>query len=287
MDNKRLREGDIEDHSGVREALRLALRNLVLLRARTVVPLLVIAMLACALDFFAGFQRVLMQKEEAEAAFAQGLGQLAVVPSDGAGFASAAMAEGVRARAAATHGVALAILHAGPGDALQHLAIYVANPADEERVRADLSARLRDDDVPARVIEARFLSGPYRAARRRANAGLGAAGLAVLALAGAMSCWSATVNGKRRRRELTVMRSFGLQRRGITSHVMAEAVVVAVCAIVLATMAGSVASWLAEAFGWNLPVELDPARLAGTMAALLAVTTAAAAIPALRAAEPK
>ena len=269
----------------MREAWRLALRNLVLLRARTVVPLLVIALLACALDFLAGWQRVLMQKEEAEAAFALGLGQLAVVPADGSHFGGARLADSVRTRASATRGVALAVLHASPGDALEHVAIYLANAGDQESVRAALAAQLVNE--PVSVIEAKYLSGPYRAARRRANAELGAAGLAAMSLAGAMSCWSASKNGRRRRRELSVLRSFGLLRRGITAHVMAEAIVVAAGAIVLAVMAGSVASWLAGALGWRLPVELDPRNVAGTMAALFAVTVAAAAIPALRAAEPK
>ncbi|MGZ5199438.1 MAG: hypothetical protein ACXWC4_06670 [Telluria sp.] len=98
----------------------MALRNLVLLRARTVMPLLLIALLACALDFFAGCQRVLMQQEQNRAAFAQGLGQLAIVPSDGRRFGSGEP-DHLRSVAAATRGVALAVPHLDLRDALQYV----------------------------------------------------------------------------------------------------------------------------------------------------------------------
>ncbi|MGZ5199439.1 MAG: FtsX-like permease family protein [Telluria sp.] len=163
----------------------------------------------------------------------------------------------------------------------------MAKPGDEDRVRDALSAVLRNQKLSSSVIRADVLSGRYRSARRLANAELGLAGLALLVFAGAISFWAAAVNGKRRRRELVVLRSFGLQRRGITAHVMAEGILVAIGAVVLAAMLGSTTSWLAEELGWRLPVELDPLRLLGTMAALLGVTIAAAAIPALRAADAK
>jgi ABC-type antimicrobial peptide transport system permease subunit len=68
---------------------------------------------------------------------------------------------------------------------------------------------------------------------------------------------------------------------------MAEAILVGIGALVLAAMLSSATSWFADALGWQLPVELDPFRLLGTMAALLGVSVAAAAIPALRAADVK
>jgi hypothetical protein len=286
VDNKRLGGDQIDDVYGMREACQMALRNLVLLRPRTVVPLLIIALLVCALDFFAGFQRLLMRQEQHQAAFAQGLGQLAIVPSAGRSFANGEP-EHLRSLAGATHGVALAVPHLDLRDALQYVAIYVARPGDEDRVRDSLSAGLRQLKLTASVIRADLLSGRYRAARRLANAELGLAGLALLVFAGGISFWAAAVNGKRRRRELVVLRSFGLQRRGITPYVMAEAILVGIGALVLAAMLSSATSWLADALGWQLPVELDPLRLLGTMAALLGVSVAAAAIPALRAADVK
>jgi hypothetical protein len=281
VENKRLGEGD-EDTYGLREACHLALRNLVLLRPRTVVPLLIIALLACALDFFAGCQRVLMQGEENRAAFAQGLGQLAIVPGDARSF-SDGEPERLRALAAATPGVALTVTHAGRRDALQYIAVFVTATSGEERVLAALAAGL--GKAPASVIRASLLSERYRAARRLADAELGLAGLGLLLLAGAISFWAAAVNGRRRQRELVVLRSFGLQRRGIAAHVMAEGILVGLGAVVLAAAISSATSWVVEGLGWQLPVELDPVRLLGTLAALLGVSIAAAAIPAVRAAD--
>jgi hypothetical protein len=285
VDQKRL-SGDQEDAYGMREAWQLALRNLVLLRPRTVMPLLIIALLACALDFFAGCQRVLMQREESRAAFAQGLGQLAIVPNSGRSFTDEEPAR-LRSLLANTPGVALAVPHVDRRDALQYIAIYVPTQIDEERVLASLASKLQSGGGVASVIRGNALSERYRDARRLVNAELGLAGLAMLALAGAISFWAAAVNGKRRRRELVVLRSFGLRRRGITAHVMAEGLVVGIGAVVLAAMLSSATSWLVEGLGGHLPVELDPARLLGTLAALLGVSVAAAAIPALRAADPQ
>jgi hypothetical protein len=279
VDNKRLGE---EDRFGVREACGQALRNLMLLRPRTVVPLLIIALLACALDFFAGCQRVLMQREESRAAFAQGLGQLAIVPGESRSFPGGEP-ERLLALAAATPGVALAVPHADRRDALQYIAVFVSSPGGEEQVLGALAAAV--GKAPVSVIRSNLLSDRYRAARRLADAELGLAGLGLLVLAGVISFWAAAVNGRRRRRELVVLRSFGLQRRGITAHVMAEGILVGVGAVVLAAAMSSATSWVVEGLGWQLPVELDPVRLLGTLAALLGVSIAAAAIPALRAAD--
>jgi hypothetical protein len=269
-----------EDSDGVREACRLALRNLMLLRARTVVPLLIIALLACALDFFAGRQRLLVQGEENRAAFTQGLGQLAIVPRDGRSFPGGEV-EHLRALAAGTRGVALAVPHVDRAMALQYISVFVTAPGGEEAVLAMLATTLAK--APASVIRSNLLSARFRSARHLADAELGLAGLGMLALAGAISFWSAAANGKRRRRELVVLRSFGLQRHGIAAHVMAEGVLVSLGAVVLAAAISSAASWLVEGLGGRLPVELDPVRLLGTLAALLGVSVAAAAIPALRA----
>jgi hypothetical protein len=286
VDNKRLGGNENDDVHGVREAWRLALRNLLFLRGRTVVPLLVIALLACALDFFAGFQRVLMQREQSTAAFAQALGQLAIIPAEGRSFPDE-HADRLRNLAAATAGVALTVPHVDRRDALQYVAVYVTRPDNEEAVRNALGARIRSEKLSGTVIPGTLLSDRFRAARRIADAELGVAGLALLALAGAISFWAAAVNGKRRRRELAVMRSFGMQRRGITAHVLAEGILVGIGAVILASMLSSAASWLANGLGWHLPVELDPVRLLGTLAALLAVSVAAAAVPAMRVASVK
>jgi hypothetical protein len=281
VDKKRLSE-DNEDAYGLREAWQIALRNLVLLRPRTVVPLLIIALLACALDFFAGCQRVLMQREESRAAFAQGLGQLAIVPTSNRSFPDEEP-ERLRGIVAATPGVALVVPHLDRRDALQYVAVFLTTRGDEDRVLALLNEKLHNQAPAASVIRANLLSGRYRAARRLADAELGVAGLALLALAGAISFWAAAVNGKRRRRELVVLRNFGLRRRGITAYVMAEGLVIGIGAVVLASMLSSATSWVVEGLGWQMPVELDPVRLLGTMAALLGVSVASAAIPALRA----
>jgi hypothetical protein len=280
VDNRR-RGCDKNEDYGMREACRLALRNLLFLRARTIVPLLLIAVLACGLDFFAGCQRVLMQQEASRAAFAQGLGQLAIVPAEGRSFADG-QPERLRDLAATTRGVALAVPHLDRHDALQYLAIYIANPGDEDVVLDTLATGLGRRQLPASVIHAGVLSDRYRAARRVVNAQLGGAGLGLLALAGVISYWAAAVNGERRRRELMVLRSFGLQRRGVMPHVMAEGILVGIGAVILAALLSSVTSWLAGGFGWHMPVELDPVRLLGTLTALLGVSIASAAIPALR-----
>jgi hypothetical protein len=271
-----------EDAYGLGEACRAALRNLVLLRPRTVGPLLIIALLACALDFFAGCQRMLMQKEASHAAFTQGLGQLAIVPSGGGDFRQDEP-ERLRALAAAIPGVSLVVPHVGENDALRHIAVFVDSPPDEDRVFNALVPRLHSSAPSATVIRANLLSERYRSARLQANLQLGLAGLGLLILAGGISFWAAAVNGKRRQRELVVLRSFGLQRRGITAHVLAEGVLIGMGAVLLGCMISSAASWVMEGFGSHLPVELDPVRLLATMAALLAVSVTAAAVPALKA----
>ncbi|GAB3464528.1 hypothetical protein GCM10027321_28490 [Massilia terrae] len=266
-------------------AVQLALRNLICLRPRTMGPLVAIALLLCALDLFAGSRRMQLQRVEQQAAFEQGYGHLAVLPLGG-GFGTDA--EAVRRLAAATPGVTLVVPRTGPTGERQRFAAYLARPEGAERALDQLAARLRDAGLHAEVRRGESLSGHYVALRDAVNAELAAAVLAMLVLAGAITFAVATVNCVERRRELAVLRAFGLPRGGLVAHVMAEALMVGLGAIVLAGGIGSFGHWAIGQCSWlgsaGVAIELEPGRVLLALLAVMSVVGAAALRPALKAA---
>lgn len=267
-------------------AVQLALRNLIWMRPRTMGPLVAIALLLCALDLFAGSRRLQLQQTEQQAAFEQGYGQLAVLPPGG-GFG--ADAEAVRQLVAATAGVTLVVPRPGLKGEPQRFAAYLARPDGVGQALDQLEARLRNAGLHAEVRRGEMLSDRYLALREAVQAELAAAALATLVLLGAITFVVASVNCVERRRELAVLRAFGLPRGGLVAHVMAEALMVGLGAIVLAAGMGSFVHWAIGQCSWlgsaGVAIELQPGRLLVAMLAVMGVVGLAALRPASRAAQ--
>lgn len=265
-------------------AVQLALRNLIWMRPRTIGPLVAIALLLCALDLFAGSRRVHLQRIEQEAAFGQGYSQLAVLPI---GTGVGTDVDAIRKLAAATAGVTLVVPRTDPKGEVQRFAVYLAQPDQAARAQAVLGDKLRQARVHAEVRRGEFLSEQYQSVRASASTELVAAVLAMLALAGALTFTVASINCVERRRELAVLRAFGLPRGGLVMHVMAEAMMVGLGAIVLAVAAGTVVDWSIRQCSWlgkaGISIELEPGRLLAAMSAVMGVVCLAALRPALRA----
>lgn len=266
-------------------AVQLALRNLLWMRPRTMGPLVAIALLLCALDLFAGSRRTQLQRTEQQEAFAQGYGQLAILPL-GTGFGTDAAA--IRKLIGATAGVTLVAPRTGPKGEVLRFAAYLARADDAGPAQKLLEAGLRQARLHAEVRRGESLSEHYNAVREVADTELAAAALAMLALVGALTFAVASVNCVERRRELAVLRAYGLPRGGLVTHVVAEAAMVGLGAIVLAAAAGSLVDWSIRQCSWlrnaGIAIELEPGRLFVALGAVMAVVCLAALRPALKAA---
>lgn len=264
-------------------AVQLALRNLLWMRPRTMGPLVAIALLLCALDLFAGSRRMQLQRTEQQAAFAQDYGQLAILPL-GTGFGTDAAA--IRKLIGATAGVTLVAPRTGPKGEVLRFAAYLARADDAGPAQELLEAELRQARLHAEVRRGESLSEHYIAVREVADTELAAAALAMLALVGALTFAVASVNCVGRRRELAVLRAYGLPRGGLVTHVVAEAAMVGLGAIVLATAAGSVVNWsirqCSRLRNAGIAIELKPGHLFVALAAVMAVVCLAALRPALK-----
>lgn len=257
-------------------SLQLALRNLLRARRRTLGPVLLIALALCGLDLFFGWEGEALRQAEQDAVFGERLGHLAILPQDAPAF-TASQAQSLRELAQQTPGVILV------AQAPAAIAVYLANPLDWQTRSAALDAGLRASGLRASLHRGAELSRSYRAARATHRWAL--AGVTVAALAAIMVVVfsTATLNRVERRREFALLRALGLADRAVLAHMLAEALLVTLCAVVLGVAASTLLWSIAQAVpGWHLVLEPAPRRQLAALVLVFLAVSLAVLVPALQ-----
>lgn len=256
--------------------LQLALRNLLRARQRTLAPVLLIALALCGLDLFFGWEGEALRQAEQDAVFGERLGHLAIVPQNAAAF-TVREAHSLRDVAQHTPGVTLVT------QAPAAIAVYLADPLDWPARSAALGAGLRSAGLRASLHRGADLSRSYRSARTTHHLALASVTMTALVAIMAAVFSTATLNRVERRREFALLRALGLADRAVVAHVLAEALLVTLCAVVLGLAASTLLYWTARtAPGWHLAIEPDPRRQLAALALVFIAVSVAALVPALQ-----
>jgi cell division protein FtsX len=285
-------------------ALRLAVRHLLFAHSRPLAPILLAGLCLCCIDLLAGNLESELRRAEHQAVNSERLGHLTILAArTGAPRTfDAATAAKVRRLAEQVQGVSLVVPVAreaspnsdGKGTPVARLAVYLSDPKLLPPQRAALAAALANEGVDAEVRYGRELSDQYIGMRAKAAFVLGCAAGAAIAIIGAFIGASATITRIERRRQFATMRALGMRPGSVFGQVAAEALLIALCAVVLGMIASALVAWTASRTGWphtdqplpavDFAVELDPVHLVMAIAAVLATAFVAAFIPAFKAA---
>jgi hypothetical protein len=285
-------------------ALRLAVRHLLFAHSRPLAPVLLAGLCLCCIDLLAGNFEAELRRAEHQAVNSERLGHLAILAARATGQRAfdAGTAARVRRVAAQVQGVSLVVpvmRDAGqPGDSdakpVARLAVYLSDPKMLPPQRAALAAALSKEGLDAEVRYGRELSDQYIGMRAKAAFVLGCAAGAAIAIIGAFIGASATITRIERRRQFATLRALGMRPGSVFGQVAAEALLIALCAVVLGMIASALVAWTASRTGWpytdqplpavDFAVELDPVHLVMAIAAVLATAFIAAFIPAFKAA---
>jgi hypothetical protein len=278
-------------------AFRLAVRHLLFAR-RPLAPILLAGLCLCCIDLLSGNLERELRRAEYRAVNSERLGHLAILAARSADARAFDAHDAARVQhvAARMPGVSLVVPVASEGGNGQvaRLAIYLSDPKVLPPQRDVLAAALAGEGVDAEVRYGRELSDQYIGMRGKAAFVLGSAAGAVIAIIGAFIGASATITRIERRREFATLRALGMRAGSVFGQVAAEAMLIALCAVVLGMIASTLVAWTASRAGWpfrgqplpavDLAVGLDPVHLVAGMAAVLATAFLAAFIPAFKAA---
>jgi putative ABC transport system permease protein len=281
-------------------ALRLAVRHLLFAHSRPLAPILLAGLCLCCIDLLAGNLEAKLRRAEHQAVNSERLGHLTILASRAAGARAFDAGTAAMARRVAEHvqGVSLVVPvtrdPGQPGDAVARLAVYLSEPKVLPPQRAVLAAALADQGVEVEVRYGRELSDQYIGMRAKAAFVLGCAAGAAIAVIGAFIAATATITRIERRRQFATLRALGMRPGSVFGQVAAEALLIALCAVVLGMIASALVAWTASRAGWphkdqplpavDFAVELDPVHLVMAIVAVLATAFLAAFIPAFKAA---
>lgn len=277
-------------------ALRLAVRHLLFAHSRPLAPILLAGLCLCCIDLLAGNLEAALRRAEHQAVNGERLGHLAILAARTGGprALDATTAAKIRRMAEQVQGVSLVVPVAreGDGKAVARLAVYLSDPKALPPQRAALATALANEGVDVRY--GRELSDQYVGMRAKAAFVLGCAAGAAIAVIGAFIGASATITRIERKRQFATLRALGMRPGSVFGQVAAEALLIALCAVVLGMIASTLVAWTASRTGWpytdqplpavDFAVELDPVHLVMAIAAVLATAFVAAFIPAFKAA---
>jgi hypothetical protein len=283
-------------------ALRLAVRHLLFAHSRPLAPILLAGLCLCCIDLLAGNLEAALRRAEHQAVNGERLGHLTILAARTGGPRAfdAATAAKLRRLAEQVQGVSLVVPVAreagqnddGDGKPVARLAVYLSDPKALPPQRAALVAALANEGVDVRY--GRELSDQYVGMRAKAAFVLGCAAGAAIAVIGAFIGASATITRIERKRQFATLRALGMRPGSVFGQVAAEALLIALCAVVLGMIASTLVAWTASRTGWpytdqplpavDFGVELDPVHLVMAIAAVLATAFVAALIPAFKAA---
>ena len=170
---------------------------------------------------------------------------------------------------------------------IERLVVYLHEPAELERRRAELATSLRRAGLAVAVRSWQEQASGWEAERAATDLAFDSIAGMVFAVIAATIAAAMAMTELERRRETATLRALGLRSSAVFLMVVAEAQGMALCGVALSALASALLAWgvnQATLTGAALAVELDIERMAIAIAAVLAVALLAALVPALKAA---
>ena len=173
-------------------------------------------------------------------------------------------------------------------DGVERLVVYLHEPDQLERRRAELGSALRMAGIPVEVQTWPEQSASWATERKAAIAAFDSIAGMVFAVIAATIAASMSISVLERRREIATLRALGMRSSSMFFMFLAEALGMALAGVVLSAVASALLAWglnrAALAGAGTLAVELDGERMLMAIVAVLAVTLLAALVPAFKAA---
>jgi putative ABC transport system permease protein len=177
----------------------------------------------------------------------------------------------------------------------ERMVVYLADPKQLETLRAAVRAALNGAGLMVDVHSWQELSASYLKARSASDLTFDSMAAMVFAVIAAAIAATISMNAFERRREVATLRAFGMHSSGVFLMFAAEALWMAIFAVVISLVASGLIAWVVNRAGLsyttqqalkNAPmlVELDFHRMLMVVVTVMAVALLAALAPAFKAA---